>query len=78
MDIAHERRPRRTLLIVIGAITRRSAPVLLATGTILVAIILVLGANTALRSDSVCYTIFFIPVFAAVAGWIFTRFRITA
>lgn len=78
MDIAHERRPRRTLLVIIGAITRRSAPVLLATGTILVAIILVLGANTALRSDSVRYTIFFIPVFAAVAGWILTRFRITA
>jgi hypothetical protein len=66
------------LLLIVGVLTRRMMPVALGIGTILLSVVLVLGANTALRSDSVRYTIFFVPAFAVAAGWLLSRVRITA
>lgn len=60
-------------LIVVGAVVRRVAMVLVGAGTILVVAVLIIGAGLDLGPDSVRYAVFLLPAFALAGGWLVSR-----
>ncbi|MCJ1672744.1 glycosyltransferase family 39 protein [Rathayibacter sp. VKM Ac-2929] len=62
-------------LVLVGAVRRRLAPVLVGTGTLLLCAVLILGAGLDLDYDSVRYSVFLMPAFALAGAWLLARWR---
>lgn len=66
-------------LLVYRAVTRRNAgAIIMATGTLLVIFVLVLGSGVRLGAESVRYAVFLIPGLSMSIAWVASRWRITA
>jgi hypothetical protein len=60
-------------LVVLGAVLRRPAFLLVGVGTVLVLAVLIVGAGLDLRDDSVRYAVYLLPALVLAIGWIVAR-----